>query len=67
MKNIAELRELKDEELKEKLVELRKTQFQLRLKKSSGSLDKTHDFKLVRREIARIKTLLTQRFNDARN
>ena len=57
-----ELKQLKSksaEELKSHLVELQKEQFSLRMQKATGQLAKTHDVRRVRREIARVNTLLT--------
>ncbi len=56
-----ELKSMSTEELKEKLLSLRKEQFQLRLKQATGVLEKTHLIKNVRRMIARIKTILTEK------
>lgn len=61
MKTINELRNLSNEELQSELLSLRKEQFNLRMKKANGSLDKTHHFSLVRRTIARVKTLITEK------
>lgn len=61
MKNINELRNMTNEQLEEKLLELRKTQFNLRLKKANGMLDKPHVVKSARKSIARIKTIMTER------
>lgn len=55
----SELKELSTNELESKLIELRKQQFSLRLKRSNGSLEKTHHFGQIRKIIARIKTILT--------
>ncbi len=49
------------EELNEELVKLLKEQFNLRMRKSTGQLNQTHLLKTVRRDIARVKTLLTQK------
>jgi large subunit ribosomal protein L29 len=46
------------DELKAKLVELKKEQFNLRFRQSSGDLENPSRMKGVRREIARIKTVL---------
>ena len=46
------------DELKAKLVELKKEQFNLRFRQASGELESTARMKSVRREIARIKTVL---------
>ena len=61
MKNLKELRTLSIEELNDELLSMRKEQFNLRLRKANGSLNKTHLVKLVRRNIAQIKTLLTEK------
>ena len=46
------------DELKAKLVELKKEQFNLRFRQASGELENQARIKSVRREIARIKTVL---------
>jgi large subunit ribosomal protein L29 len=46
------------DELKSKLVELKKEQFNLRFRQASGELENPARMKSVRREIARIKTVL---------
>lgn len=61
MKEASELRNMSIEELKNELLSLRKTQFNHRLKKATGALDKHHLVKKVRRTIARIKTILTEK------
>ncbi len=50
-----------DDELKEELLGLRKEAFNLRFQAASGQLENTAQVKLVRRNIARIKTILHQR------
>ena len=61
MKKIDELRILSSDELQNELMSLRKEQFNLRMKKASGSLDKSHLIKSVRKTVARVKTLLTEK------
>ena len=58
MATTKELREKSADELQAHLVELHKEQFSLRMQKATGQLDKTHDVRRVRREIARVKMLL---------
>ncbi len=58
MATINELREKSADELKTHLLELRKEQFSLRMQRATGQLSKTHETRRVRREIARVKTLL---------
>jgi large subunit ribosomal protein L29 len=48
--------ELSVSELKSELLELRKEQFNLRMQRSTGQLANPSRFKVVRRQIARIKT-----------
>lgn len=60
MNRLAEFKEMTVEQLNSELLSLRKEQFNLRLKKSNGTLDKIHLISQVRKEIARVKTLLTQ-------
>ena len=46
------------DELKDSLMALKKEQFNLRFQKASGQLENTARVRQVRREIARIKTVL---------
>jgi len=61
MKKIEELKNLSVDELQAELLSLRKDQFNLRMKRASGSLDKTHLITLVRKSVAKVKTILTQK------
>ncbi|QRN04831.1 50S ribosomal protein L29 [Legionella sp. MW5194] len=61
MKKIEELRNLSSDELNAELLTLRKKQFELRMKKANGSLDKTHLVSQVRRAVARVKTIMTEK------
>jgi large subunit ribosomal protein L29 len=56
--DIKELRQKSTDELQAHLLELQKEQFSLRMQKATGQLAKTHDARRVRREIARVNTLL---------
>ena len=55
---LKQLREKSADQLSEHLTDLRKEQFSLRMQKATGQLPKTHETRRVRREIARVKTLL---------
>ncbi|MDQ7050725.1 MAG: 50S ribosomal protein L29 [Enterobacterales bacterium] len=59
--NAAELKEKSVEELQTELLELRKEQFNLRMAKATAQTEQTHTLKIVRRDIARIKTVLNQK------
>jgi large subunit ribosomal protein L29 len=58
---IKELNDLSPEELRHKQEELVDQLFKLRFQKSLGQLDSPMKVKNVRRDIARIKTLLNRR------
>lgn len=57
---IKELRNLTKEELINKEKTLRQELFKLNLQRYSGRVEKPHMFKIVRKDIARIQTLLKQ-------
>ena len=59
--NASELREKSEDELKTELLDLLKEQFNLRMQQGSGQLSKPHLMKNVRRDIARIKTVLVEK------
>jgi large subunit ribosomal protein L29 len=61
MNDCSEYRQLNLIELNEKLLSLRKEQFVLRMKKASGNLRETHKFREIRRAVARIKTIMTEK------
>ena len=56
-----EVRAKTDDQLKDQLVGLKKEQFNLRFQSASGQLQNTSRVRVVRREIATIKTILGQR------
>jgi len=56
-----ELKEKSVEELNAELLNLLREQFNLRMQHSTGQLEKTDQLRTVRRNIARVKTILTQK------
>jgi large subunit ribosomal protein L29 len=56
-----DIKQMDDAGLKTKVVELRKEVMGLRFQRVTGQVEKTHQFRVARRTIARIKTLLNQR------
>ena len=60
-----ELRKKDSKELQDELEELLKEQFKLRMQKGSGQMSNPARFKTVGREIARIKTIMTEMGNQA--
>ena len=55
---IDEVRGLTPDQLAEQLVSLKKEQFNLRFQKATGQVEKTHRVDEIRKDIARIKTVL---------
>ncbi|TAN56241.1 MAG: 50S ribosomal protein L29 [Magnetospirillum sp.] len=53
------------DQLKDQLVSLKKEQFNLRFQRASGQLENTSRVREVRREIARIKTVLGEKSQTA--
>jgi len=55
-----DIRTLSAEELSKELLGLRREQFNLRMQRGTGQLSNPARFKAVRRQIARIKTRMTE-------
>lgn len=53
------------DELNDQLLQLKKEQFNLRFQRASGQLENTARVRVVRRDIARIKTVLGERVRAA--
>ena len=60
----SEMRAQTSDELKTKLVSLKKEQFNLRFKVASGENENASRIRIVRREIARLKTVLSEKMNE---
>ncbi len=58
---VSELKDKSQEELQTTLVELTKDQFNYRMQASTGQLGQTHLLKAVKKDIARVKTVLTEK------
>ena len=56
-----EIRELTKDELGARKRELRNELFHLRLQQQSGQLEKPSQIRLIRREVARVDTILTEK------
>jgi len=57
---VSELRDKNSEELSKELLDLRREQFNLRMQQATGQLSRPDQVKKVRRNIARIKTVLNE-------
>jgi large subunit ribosomal protein L29 len=61
--NAAELRELNSDELQQRAREIEEQLFKLRMQKSMGQIEAAHKVSSVRRDLARIKTVLREKEN----
>ena len=52
----ADIRVLSDDQLTDELLKLKKEQFNLRFQRATGQLENTSRVRVVRRDIARVKT-----------
>ena len=60
----SELRDKSVENLNKDLLTLREEQFKLRMQKSTGQLGQSHLLQQNQRDIARVRTVLTQKAGD---
>jgi len=60
-----ENRELSPAEITTKLREIRDQLTQLRLRKHTGQVEKTHELRALRKDIARLETILLQKQSQA--
>lgn len=58
---VAELRQKTKDELQQELTALLREHFNLRMQKATGQLGQTHQLGRVRRDIARVRTVLTEK------
>ena len=54
---LSDLKVLSDEQLGDEVLKLKKEQFNLRFQRATGQLENTSRVRVVRRDIARIKTI----------
>jgi large subunit ribosomal protein L29 len=59
--NANEMRQKSVDELLDELQGLLREQFNLRMQKGAGHMERAHNFPRVRRDIARVKTVLNQK------
>jgi large subunit ribosomal protein L29 len=56
-----EIRELSPDEIQTKLRETREQLLQLKLRKQTGQVEKTHELRTLRKDIARLETIANQK------
>tara|TARA_B100001564_G_C20151965_1_gene451441 strand:+ start:260 stop:478 length:219 start_codon:yes stop_codon:yes gene_type:complete len=63
---IADIRSKTADELKELLISLKKEALNLRFQKAHGELEKTDRIRKVRKDIAKVKTVLSQQLQQSK-
>ena len=64
--NAKELRDKNSRDLNQDLLKARREQFSLRMQRATGQAVKPHDFGRVRKDIARLKTVLAEKATAAK-
>ncbi|MBI1239208.1 MAG: 50S ribosomal protein L29 [Alphaproteobacteria bacterium] len=64
-RSITDLRALTEDQLSDEIGKLKKEQFNLRFQRATGQLENTARVRVVRREIARLKTVMSQKLKSA--
>ena len=62
---VSELRDLSNEELQAKAADLKKEMFNLRFQQAMGQIENPMRLRLLRKEIARAKTILKEKYGRA--
>ena len=65
--DIKEIRKLSDSELVEKIKETKEELFTKRMQQASGTLEKPTELRTLRKNVAKMKTVLTERKQDGGN
>ncbi len=62
---LSDIKSMTPDQLEEEVLKLRKEQFNLRFQRATGQLENTSRVRVVRRDIARAKTIAAQKRADA--
>ena len=60
----SDIRKMSVEDINKKIVEIKTELFELRMKQATGTLEKPHMINALRKDVARLKTVLTEKEND---
>jgi len=58
---LSDFKAMSDDQLNDELLKLKKEQFNLRFQRATGQLENTSRVRIVRRDVARIKTVASQK------
>ena len=56
----SDIRKMSVSDINKKIVEIKTELFELRMKQATGSLEKPHKINSLRKDVARLKTVLTE-------
>jgi large subunit ribosomal protein L29 len=56
----SDIRKMSKEEINKKIVEIKTELFDLRMKQATGNLEKPHRINALRKDVARLKTVLNE-------
>ena len=60
----SEIRKMSVNDINNKINEIKNELFELRMKQATGSLDKPHKINTLRKDVARLKTVLTEKLSE---
>ena len=60
----SDIRKMTTEDINKKIQEIKTELFELRMKQATGTLEKPHMINALRKDVARLKTVLTEKLND---
>jgi large subunit ribosomal protein L29 len=60
----SDIRKMSVEDINSKIIEIKNELFELRMKQATGSLDKPHMINAKRKDVARLKTVLTEKLSE---
>ena len=60
----SDIRKMTTEDINKKIQEIKTELFELRMKQATGTLEKPHMINALRKDVARLKTVLTEKMND---
>lgn len=63
---LSDIKAMSPDQLQDELVNLKKEQFNLRFQRATGQLENTSRVRVVRRDIARVRTLQRQKLAEAK-
>jgi large subunit ribosomal protein L29 len=63
---LSDFKAMSDDQLGEELLKLKKEQFNLRFQRATGQLENTSRVRVVRRDVARVKTVAAQKRREAK-